>query len=101
MIDLATERPIRLEVAARQVGHNFSTVFRWIVDGVKAYDGSLVRLEAVRLGRKWVTSQAALQRFAERLTPDLGAHRSPTPRPPAKRQRASEAAGQKLQQLGI
>jgi hypothetical protein len=30
-------------------------------------------LEATRLGGRWVTSKEALQRFAERLTPDLDA----------------------------
>lgn len=48
---------------------HIGTLTRWINDGVTTADGTNVRLEALRLGGKWVTSKEALQRFAERLTP--------------------------------
>jgi hypothetical protein len=101
MIDLTTETPIPLAAATRLIppGRNgkataLSTVLRWILRGAKAPDGQTVRLEAIRLGGRWMTSKAALQRFAERLTPQL----EPTPvvRSPAARGRASERAGREL-----
>jgi hypothetical protein len=58
-------------------------------------------LEAVRLGGRWVTSREALQRFAERLTPDLGNRPAPAPRTPTARRRAAEQAAKQLEALGI
>jgi hypothetical protein len=61
-----------------------------------------VRLEAIRLGGRWLTSREALQRFIERLTPDLDAVKpAPVPRSPGKRQRASEHAAQQLEKMGL
>src|SRR5579875_861711 len=45
-----------------------STVFRWATDGVTADDGTVVFLEAIRVGRTLCTSVEAIQRFCERLT---------------------------------
>jgi hypothetical protein len=67
---------------------------------VKSPSGDLVKLEACRLGGRWMTSREALQRFSERLTPELGAAQS-TPRSPAARRKASDRAEQELQQLGF
>jgi hypothetical protein len=36
------------------------TVLRWILSGSRAPDGTLVKLEAVRVGAKWLTSREAL-----------------------------------------
>jgi hypothetical protein len=44
-----------------------ATVIRWILDGIQAGDRR-VRLEAVRIGSRWLTSEEALRRFADRLT---------------------------------
>jgi hypothetical protein len=109
MLDLTTETPIPLAAAARLVppGRNgkhchLSTLLRWITRGTKALDGTAVRLEALRLGDRWVTSREALQRFAERLTPRLDDAPPPTaPRTPAARRRASERAAEQLATLGI
>src|SRR5262245_36421156 len=51
---------------------HLSTVVRWKDRGVRG-----VRLEAVRLGGRWVTSREALARFVARVT----ATASPTPTP--------------------
>jgi hypothetical protein len=76
MLDLTAEQPISLEAAARLIPParngkrcHLSTLLRWITDGAKAPGGARVRLEAVRLGGRWVTSRGAIQRFAEKLTP--------------------------------
>jgi hypothetical protein len=109
MIDLKTEKGIRLAEAARLVppsrgarSTHISTVLRWIVKGARAPAGGLVRLEAVRLGGKWITSAEAVQRFCEKLTPDFeGAQDLPTPRTPGRRRKASERAEKELARLGI
>jgi hypothetical protein len=74
---------------------------RWIVKGAKAPDGTTVRLDATRLGGRWLTSREALQRFGDRLTPRLDREGRPAPRGPAKRRRASERAAKQLQEVGI
>jgi hypothetical protein len=108
MIDLSTECPINLNEATRFVPASrgakrthLSTILRWILTGAKAHSGEVIRLEALRLGGKWVTSREALQRFAERLTPSLEGRHTATPRPPTTRQRASEQAAKELKRIGI
>jgi hypothetical protein len=108
VIDLTTETPISLAVATGMVPPgrkgkktHLSTLLRWILDGAKAPDGSRVRLDAVRLGGRWMTSREALQRFADALTPRLDA---PTPtivRTPTQRQRAEDLARGRLAEAGI
>jgi hypothetical protein len=108
-IDLTTETLIPLAVAAKLVppGRNgkrthISTLLRWILRGAKSPSGQLVRLEAARLGSRWVTSRAALQRFAEKLTPVLNDATAPRQiRGPGQRQRASERAARELAKEGI
>ena len=36
-----------------------STPWRWIRQGVRTPDGRIVRLEAARIGSRWLTSRAA------------------------------------------
>lgn len=52
-----------LEPALRLTGAPRPTLWRWIHTGVYG-----VRLEAIRRGRCWMTSRAALARFDARLT---------------------------------
>jgi hypothetical protein len=110
MIDIANETLISLAAAARSMpaGRNGSPcslgcILRWVLRGARAPSGDRVRLEAIRLGGRWVTSHEAIQRFAERLTPSLdGADTEVSwPRTPARRQRASERAAKKLDRIGI
>ncbi len=76
-----------------------STIIRWIVDGCVGPDGKVVRLEAVRLGARWVTDEDALQRFVERLTPK--AESRTAPRPPTSRRNADERADRALRERGL
>src|SRR5215470_12217352 len=69
---------------------SFSCVLRWITQGIPGPDGQRVRLEAVRLGRRWLTSEEALARWAERLTPRLDAEPAITLRSPAQRSRSAK-----------
>jgi hypothetical protein len=80
MIDMTKETLLSLPQAAAllppgRAGRpvSKSTLIDWIDPGTKGPAGELVRLEAVRCGRRWLTSREALARFMARLTPDLTA----------------------------
>jgi hypothetical protein len=90
------------EPAPRGKRTHISTILRWIMHGAKAPDGTRVRLEAVRLGGRWLTSREALQRFVQALTPRVdGADPEPEVRTPARRQKASEHATKEVERYGI
>src|SRR5262245_60859728 len=109
MFDLTTEATLTLAEAAKLVPAgrggkrtHLSTLLRWIAFGAKTPGGQTVRLEALRLGGRWVTSREALQRFAERLTPRLADGPSaPLPRTQAKRQKSSARAAAELEARGM
>jgi hypothetical protein len=72
------------------------------LSGAKAPDGSKVKLEAVRMGSRWLTSREALQRFAERLTPHVGdTPEIAAPRTAGRQRRAAERADGQLRALGV
>jgi hypothetical protein len=108
VIDLTTEIPLPLAAAAKLVPParsgkrtHLSTLVRWITRGAPGPDGQLVRLDAVRLGSRWVTSRQALQRFAEALTPRLDDTKGSLPRSPRQRQQAADRAAKELEKIGI
>jgi Protein of unknown function (DUF1580) len=80
---------------------SFSCVLRWITQGVPGPDGQKVKLEGVRVGGRWLTSEEAIARWAERLTPCLDGESVPTPRTPTQRSRAAERAAKQLDKAGI
>jgi hypothetical protein len=103
---ILTEGPIGLSPAARlcgtyRAGRNVhpSTLSRWHYHGCPLPDGSVVRLEAVRVAGKLMTSRQALIRFIEAQQPQTpaqgespaaGAVRSPTARTLAATKAAEE-----------
>jgi hypothetical protein len=99
--DILSEQTLRIHEAAAIARVSFATAWRWILKGAPAPDGTRVRLEAIRCGAKWLTSQEALRRFSEALTPRLNTEPAPAPRTPTARQRASERAAKRLSQIGI
>lgn len=108
MLDFVSESPLSLSQAARLLPPGrrgrpvtLSCLLRWVLRGLRAPTGEVVRLEAARLGGRWLTTRAALQRFAGRLTPRLDDNSSPAPRSPSRRQRASDQAAAELERLGI
>jgi hypothetical protein len=109
VLDLTAEAPLSLAAAAKLVPPartgkktHLSTLLRWILRGCRGPGGVLVRLEAVRLGNRWMTSREAIQRFTERLTPRLdGDDVPPIQRSESRRRRASERAAAELEQLGL
>jgi hypothetical protein len=70
-------------------------------DGIRLADGSLVRLEAARVSGRWLTSEPALQRFIAAQTPLIDNAPKPVLRTQMARQRASQKAAQRLEELGI
>jgi hypothetical protein len=77
MIDLSTALPLRDVASLLPPGRRGrpvtqGCVMRWILRGVKGPGGRRVRLEAVRLGGRWLTSLEALERFALAQTPGAG-----------------------------
>jgi hypothetical protein len=92
--------PTAAAKASKVPGHrgnahlNGSTLFRHIVKGVRAGNGQVIRLEAVRVGGRWLTSLEAIARFAEKLTAaSIPSDTPPAPAPtPKQRQRAAKAA---------
>jgi hypothetical protein len=106
-VNLTTEKTLSLSQAARLLPPGrrgrpvtLSCVLRWVLDGVRAPSGEQVRLEALRVGGRWVTSREALQRFAERLTPAQPAP-AVTPRTSAQRERSAARAAREPNKLGI
>ncbi len=107
MIDLASESSLSLYQAARLLPPGrgdrpvtISCILRWILHGSRGPSGEMVKLEAVRLGSRWVTSREALQRFVEALTPTQ-APRAAAPQTPAKRRRSASRASGALDRIGI
>jgi len=101
-MSVLNEDTMRLEEVARTARTHFSTVYRWILRGMPGPDGQRIKLEAVRLGRAWLTSKEALKRFADALTPKPDEHGNiPPPRTHRARQKASERAARQLEEAGI
>jgi Protein of unknown function (DUF1580) len=84
-----------------------SCVWRWHRHGVRLPDGRVVRLEAVRVAGRFLTTIEAVHRFIAAQQPDAApsptgavsevpAH-TPTSRTPARRARDSENALRRLQ----
>ena len=107
MIDLTSESPLSLIQAARLLPHGrgdrpvtLSCVLRWILRGARSPSGEWVRLGALRIGGRWITSREALQRFAEELTPPLTGSQC-TGRSPRQKAVAADRAGRELEHLGM
>jgi hypothetical protein len=84
----ATEAPRYLAAGRNGRPVHHLTILRWIRCGIRR-----VKLEALRLGHRWVTSTEALERFTARLT---ASQETPAQeiRPPAARRREFERATQ-------
>src|SRR5438309_219453 len=78
---------------------HISTLVRWITAGSRGPDGATVRLQAVRMGGRWLTTRAWLDDYARRLTPAYG---DESPRASsASRTRSTERAARELDHIGI
>jgi hypothetical protein len=79
-----------------------STVSRWITQGAKGKDGQKVKLEAARVGNRWLTSHEALARFSIALSGTTETTTSSVPQiaNSAKLSRASKKAAEQLEKMG-
>jgi DNA-binding XRE family transcriptional regulator len=64
LIDISNEKLITLAQAAEKLQVSKASITRWIIHGTHG-----VRLEALKFGAYWRTSEEALQRFGESQTP--------------------------------
>ena len=55
-----------------------ATLGRWIATGSHSGDGEVVRLQAVRMGSRWLTTREWLDDFARRLTPSFRGASTPS-----------------------
>lgn len=82
----------------------YSTIFRWVTKGVKAPDGSRVKLEAEYLGSRLITSIEAVERFQDAIARSRTGKPVEAPkktRTDAQRQRAIEAAKKRCAKHGV
>jgi hypothetical protein len=77
-----------------------TTVWRWSRAGVKTADGRTVRLETMRIGGRYVTTEQALRRF---LAAQQDAPATPAQTAPQATRRADDAAkvSRQLDAIGI
>jgi hypothetical protein len=78
-----------------------SCLIRWICDGIRTPGGGRVKLEAARLGKRYLTTKPAVKRFLAAQAAEAAPAAGPAPRPPAGRKRASDHAADELTKLGI
>ena len=98
---LANEKRLGTRAAAKLVGTAGTTVFRWIQKGVLLPSGERVKLEAVRLGNRYFTSEEALARFVAATTGGASGPQSPAPPTPAQQRRAAARDSAELDRLGF
>ena len=66
---------VRDRIPADATGRPLSrvTLYGWVQEGVRTGDGRVVRLEAAKVGRRWFTSEGAIERFvAGQQRPEVG-----------------------------
>jgi hypothetical protein len=104
MSSIWDEELVSLYELSRFAKSHFISVWRWGLKGLPAKDGARVKLEMVRVGRRWMSSKEALIRFSEAIDPrddDGEVPPRPVPRNFRKRQAASDKAAKRLQEAGI
>jgi hypothetical protein len=94
IIDVIRQVPPLLGAGRNGKLQHKSFLIRAITKGTNGH-----RLEALRIGKRWVTSVEAVQRWAESQT--LDAALRPAETPAASRRKAAEQAGRELDRLGF
>ncbi len=101
---LVDEGLIDMKTVARVYSNTTSkaTPVRHATRGILLLNGSRLRLEAIMIGGKLMTSRAAVLRFftAQNET-DTATSPQPAPRSPAARNKAATKAGKELDALGV
>jgi hypothetical protein len=89
----------RLPVGVKDKPVHPATPYRWATRGVRAADGTVVRLETIRVGGVLYTSCEALQRFCDRLS--AGATDVSHVVPPARLSPAARMAAEECDRHGL
>lgn len=93
-MQILSEQRLSLAEAAQQTGKNVSTLWRWVLVGVKGH-----KLECQFIGGRRYTSSEALERFIEAINSPAG---TPMPQLSARqREAAHKAAERELAKDGI
>ena len=89
-IQLKDEQPLSVPAACEDEIPKFlgapisaQTLYRWISKGLVAGDGTRIRLEAVKVGRRMCLTQEAIERFFDELTRRSLGNRNTEHSPPA------------------
>jgi hypothetical protein len=75
---------------------HLATILRWITTGTRSPNGETVRLQAVRMGCRWLTTREWLDAYARKLTPTYGGATAVQAR-----SRSAERASRELDAIGI
>jgi len=108
-IDLKTQRALNPTEAARSCPSfksgkpcHPSKIVRLITKGSRLPDGTILRLDALRLGNQWVTSLEAIEEYGRRLAAArIGRDSQPVPRPSAARRKELERVARELDSAGL
>jgi hypothetical protein len=90
-----------LRVVAKRYHVHTTTALRWVRNGVKRPDGSVVRLEAVRVGTRWLCHPQSLLRFLAALNQSEPPTPPPTSASTTPDKRRAAAANKKLAAAGV
>jgi hypothetical protein len=101
MINLSVETPMSFQQAAVHAHCSFQSVWRWALKGCPDGKGGHLRLRAMRVGCKWITSREALQEFSEALTPTFDDGNQAPERTPSKREKANRQAAAECAAAGL
>jgi transposase len=92
-MDVLNESRLRICEAAARVGVNVSTIWRWILRGVRGQ-----KLESALIGGQRYTSEEAVQRFVENINAPAGM--TPCGRTSKQREKEIAAAERELLDAG-
>ncbi len=93
---ILNERRLTLTQAARKLGVNPSTTWRWSLHGVRG-----VKLETFSVGVQRFTTEESLERFVEGTTAAAAGGHMPSVRTSRQRERAIDRAEGELERAGI
>jgi hypothetical protein len=106
--EIASGQGIGLAQAARLLPVDASgrathpaTLTRWIKNGTTSASGRTVHLEALRVGRRLLTSAGAIRRFLARLAQQDDTPAIPAPPTGRAAERLREAETRRLRELGL
>lgn len=107
-IDVFKEEVLSLKQAAQRLPNisnekklHVSTIWRWTLGGKRCPDGSITRLETIKIGGTTCTSVEALQRFFDRLTGNMEVVTPPTLTERQRQKRSEDAARRLKEEFGI